>query len=356
MAIQTLKSKHSGLRYKPLVMGPDKRWMRSQTWDRKLDAEREERKLLSLRDKGAKSNIFAPLPFPEAADAWLQDCQRRVSLRQYRRTESYIRNHFLPYFGDKDVKKIKPSDIAGFVEAVASKGLAVGSANSIIGSLKAMLNFHIEEDNLDRNPVKRKHRLKTGIVKEHVVWTPEEAQTFLAYTDRKYPEKKRWAYLMYKIALNTGMRFGEILALEKGDFDFDRGNIKVSKSYCSVARQIKTPKNGKSRYAPLSQGLAEEVRRYIIDNQIFGSLFTGGQGEYQSYNTFHKTYLRDVRESGVRETKFHNTRRFFVTHYMEKGGTETQLRKIVGHASQQMTDLYTAQRNDMREFADIINI
>ena len=54
--------------------------------------------------------------------------------------------------------------------------------------------------------------------------------------------------------------------------------------------------------------------------------------------------------------KFHNARRFFVTQYVQNGGTEVQLRKIVGHAGQQMTDHYTVQREDMSGLAEIVNI
>lgn len=356
MATQILKSKNKGTRYKPLVMGPEGKWMCSHTWDRKVDAEREERELLSLRDKGANSNIFAPLPFSEAADIWLRDCEKRVGLSQRKRIKMYINNYFLPYFGNRDIKRIKPSDIASFVHEVSKNDIASATINSVVTSLKAMFNFHIEEDNIGSNPVKKKHRVGTGIQKDIIVWTPDEAVRFLEYANKKYSGARRWMYLVYKIGLNTGMRYGEIIALEKGDFDFDKSTIRISKSHCSISGEVKTPKNGKARTAPLSPSLAEEIKKYLIDNQIFGPLFLKKNEEYYSYFAFHKAYKKDVKSAGVRTTKFHNVRRFYITQYVQRGGSEPQLRKIVGHGSVGMTDLYTAQLEDMKNLGSIINL
>lgn len=357
MAIKVMTSKHKGTRYKPLVKDLNGRMMRSHTYDRRIDAEKEERELLAARDRGA-ANPFAPLPLSKATEAWIKDAEHRCGAGQMKKIRLNTKNFFLPFFGDVDIKKLRPSHIAEFVAHLDKKALAAETINGIIRSLKAMFNFHLEDDNILTNPVKRKHRSrKIEVDKEHVVWTKEEATRFLEHADRKYQCDTRWAYLFYKIALNTGMRYGEIAAIEKSDFDFDSGRIRISKAMDSLTDKIKTPKNGKTRYAPLSPKLAEEVREYMIERQIFGPLFVDKNGERLKYFNFRKThYLKDVREAGVRKTKFHNLRRWYVTNFVENGGNEAQLRKIVGHGSVQMTDLYTARPSDLRKAAEVINL
>jgi integrase len=356
--IEVRTSKLKGNRYKVHLRDLNGKMMRSHTWSKKIDAEREERELYTMRDQGA-ANPFVPIPLAKATDMWLKDAESRCGLGQMKKLRLAVNNYYIPFFGcNADIKKLKPSNIAEFVVWLDKTDLAVITINNMVKTLGAMFNFHLEDDNVLTNPVKKKHRSKkVEIDKEQVVWTEDEASRFLEHADKKYRGDKRWVLLFYKIALNTGMRYGEVVALEKSDFDFEGGRVRVSKSMDRHLHQIKTPKNGKTRYAPLSSKLAEEVMSYLVDQQIFKALFLDKNNEYYSYSTFRQChYLKDVQEAGVRQARFHGTRRFYVTHFMENGGNETQLRKIVGHAGQQMTDLYTARPNDLRKAAEVINL
>jgi integrase len=117
------------------------------------------------------------------------------------------------------------------------------------------------------------------------------------------------------------------------------------------------PKNGKVRYAPLSQELADEVKRYVSECKISKELFMNKKNEYYSYNTFRKCYFfKDIAETGIRKTRFHNCRYFYVREYLQKGGVEAQLRKIVGHACQRMTDRYNTLPKNMNPLAQVMSI
>jgi len=333
-------------------------WMKSRTWDRKIDAEAEERELLEARDKGVyRRERYAPLSFHDASQAWFADLERReCSVGYMGRVAGNLRLHLVPYLGKMDIKGIVPSDISSLVKKLLDNGVRPKTVNGALKDAKTMFNFHVEEDNIISNPVKKKHKVK--ILEEEnveIVWTQEEAERFLEYADKKYEGEKRWPYLMYKIALNAGLRYGEIIALEREDFDFENSRIRISKSYNQKLGGIVTPKSGRARYAPLSPELADEIRQYYITS---GPLFYNRKkGRYQSYNTFRSIhYLKDIEQAGVRKTKFHNCRRFFVMNFLMGGGVEAQLRKIVGHASRQMTDLYNPQIEDMSEIGKMVQV
>lgn len=359
MAITKTKSKSKGIRYKVKIRDIGGRWMKTRTWERLVDAKKEERELLATRDSGAyRQSKFTPIPFHEAANVWLGDIeQRELSVSYALRIKQYIKNHLTPYFGTKDIKELRPSNITALISWLKRKNLTSNTINSVIKGLKAMFNFHIEEENLFTNPVKKKALLKLNRVqKEPIVWTPAEAERFLAHADQKYSDKKRWVYLIYKIAFNTGMRFGEIMSLELDDFDFKNSRIRVNKSLCYKSRRVKTPKNGKTRYPPLSPSLASEARQYALRFGKRDSLFTDNKGQYFSNHTFRNChYLKDVSEADVAKTKFHNIRRFFMRESLKKGVREAELRKIVGHGSREMIDLYMSQLEDMSEVARLVN-
>lgn len=359
MAIVKLISKMRGIRYRPRIRDIDGQWMKTHTWERLADAKKQERELLAAKDRGTyRRSRFKPLPFDEAAREWIADIgHRELSLSYTLRIEQYIKNHLVPYFGSWDIKEIRPSNIASLIDKLKRKGLTANTINSVVKSLKAMFNFHIEEENLLCNPVKKKCLIKqNNVSKEEIVWTPEEAERFMTYTDQKYQATKRWAYLVYKIATNTGMRRGEIFALELTDFDFKNSRIRVNKSLCARSLKIKPPKNGRTRYPPLSPGLALEVRKYAMMMKRRGPLFVDYQGRYYSFHTFRNCHwVKDVAEAEVPRTKFHNLRRFFIRESLRKGVREAELRKIVGHGSRDMIDLYMSQLEDMKEVAQLVN-
>lgn len=351
-----MTSKTRGFRYKAMVPIGNK-FMRSHTWDRLVDAQKEERELLKARDEGQSVDFLSPLPFDKAFSQWHEDCRRRrCSIAYLELIRQQFKSHLSPFFSNRNLKKIKPSDIGGFVEYMGKKNLSNQTVNGILVGLKSCFNFHLEENNLAFNPVKKKHKLPEILRNQKPVWTKEEVERFVTFVGKKYQGEKRWPYIFYKIGLNSGMRFGEILVLQKSDFDFENSRIVVSKSFCSASGQIKAPKNNQIRYATLPPQLAEEVKRYIVDGQIFGPLFTKPNGEYQNLSTFRRYYLDDMKVAGVRITKFHNFRRFFVTAFIERGGHEAHLRKLVGHASEEMTDTYTVLRDDLGPVATIVNI
>lgn len=360
MTIIRTESPTRGVRYKARLRDLHGNWMRSHTWDKKIDAEREERELLQSRDKGTYCpERYVPLPFAVAAQQWLDDTERRGLSLSYRSwIIRSVKRYMNPYVGDMDIKKISPSDISKHVKQLVDEGIKPVMINNVLKDMKALLNFHVEEETISCNPVKKKHkvrRLDDNI--EQVVWTPEEAAKFLGHADKKYQGERRWPYLIYKIALNTGMRIGEILALEKADFEFENSRVRISKSIDQKLHTAKMPKNGKARYAPLSQELADEVRRYCLDNKVFGSLFVDEKGVYRSYSTFRKChFFKDIAETGVRMMRFHNCRYFYVREYLTRGGVEAQLRKIVGHASQRMTDRYNTLPKDMVTQAQVVSV
>jgi integrase len=66
---------------------------------------------------------------------------------------------------------------------------------------------------------------------------------------------------IFTVAWNTGMRAGEILALNCDDIDFDRKTIRVNKSADDKTREIRQPKSVAT--LPMSSGLEFVLRNYL---------------------------------------------------------------------------------------------
>ena len=297
------------------------------------------------------------LPLVEAVEMWFREhVDIETSLGYARRVKQQFKKHIIPHFGNCDLRKINSQTILAFRSFLLAQGLTKETVTTVLKTFSTMLNHHVEEERIMRNPIRKKHYFKTGY-KDEYVWDLEECRHFLNYTKEKYRFRHRRIYIIYKIAANTGARWGEIVVLEKDDFDFKNRRIRVAKAYCRDTKGTKRPKNGKIRYAPLSDELTNDIQNYFKFCRIGKRLFTDKEGGYFSYNTFRNVhYLNDVKEAKIQYTKFHNLRRFYITAFLENGGSEAILRQIVGHRDFRMTDRYTHLGSDFSQFAKVVHI
>ena len=72
-------------------------------------------------------------------------------------------------------------------------------------------------------------------------------------------------YPLFLTALRTGMRLGELIALQPGDLDFNGGFIEVRRAYSRG--RLSTPKSGKSRRVDMSNGLAETLQKHLVERK-----------------------------------------------------------------------------------------
>lgn len=359
MSVETMTSPTTGrvTGYRATVRQYGKK-VHSRVFSLKSEARREEAIMKAEIAKGRNIQPqYETLPLKQAFERWFEE-QVKVNggYKYQKQVRGIFLRHLFPFFGSRDLRTIKADDVFAFRECLLKKGLSKVTINSILKKLKAIANHHIEEERLVFNPVKRKHMLG-GHEREHVVWSRDECRRFLEYADRKYSEDHREVYLIYKIAANCGMRWGEIAALHVDDLDFANSKIWVRKSYCQAAKCIKLPKSGRTRFATLPPDLARELSQYVEKHNVSGILFKNEKGGYYSHNTLRNCHWqKDVAAAGVPATKFHNLRRFYQVEFLANGGNEVMLRKLVGHRDSRMTDLYVTMREDFKDVASIVNL
>ena len=143
MAIQKYRTSKGDVRYKALVRDRGGHWMKSHSHERKIDAEREERRLLQTRDEGAyRPERYAPLSFSDAAKQWMSDVDRRgCSCRYKLRVANSVNRHLVPYFGNMNIKAIRPSDISRYIDRSLDNGTKASTINSVLKDLRTFLNF-----------------------------------------------------------------------------------------------------------------------------------------------------------------------------------------------------------------------
>ncbi len=95
------------------------------------------------------------------------------------------------------------------------RGRAGATVDRKVSCVVAALNHSVKHRRIPMSLAFGIRKLQKSLP-EMQFWDKEEAMSFLQTMNEKYPKgtKYRWVYLVYLLALNTGMRAGEIWGLK----------------------------------------------------------------------------------------------------------------------------------------------
>jgi len=221
-----------------------------------------------------------------------------------------------PFFKGKTIQDVGPELIERY-KAKRKTEVSPATVNRELAFLKTMFNKAVEWGRLESSPLKNIKKFKEPNSKDRILNVDEMKSLIDAADNHLEP--------ILIIALNTGMRKGEILSLKWE-------NIKLSKRYI----HLEDSKAGKSRDVPMN-GLVIEALSAIPQNSeyVFFNPRTGGA--IQDVKTAFKTACEKVRIKGLR---FHDLRHTAATRMVEAGVDLVTVSRILGHSSIQMTMRY----------------
>jgi len=297
--------------------------------------------------------------FGEYAQAWLSGYGE--SNLKYSTWKSYggILKNYLHSFNDKPLDQITRGEIRDLIYEKLKSGKiikkngkteesSIGLAPNTVRNMKALISgimTHALDDGLiNANPVSRLGRLiKTKDRKEDInPLTREECQIFLETIQKNYPRH----YSFFLCALRTGMRLGELLALEWGDIDFNGGFIEVRRSF--TKGRITTPKNGKSRRVDMSKQLSETLKALHIERtkealakgwgQVPEIVFVNEEGRrINSFNLRERVFFKCLAKANLRRIRIHDLRHTFASLLIQNNESLAYVKEQLGHHSIQIT-------------------
>jgi integrase len=210
-------------------------------------AERALRKFAVAVDEGEYERQLN-IAFADWADRWLESLERKATtVRSYAPTMAYGKE----VFGRKPVRHLRTQDVAAFNQLLRGREISASTRAKHFRVLGACLQSAQRHGYAGRNPARD-----------------------LPMSERPRPERKEAAYFenaeiprlftevpdglvktLFIVALKTGMRQGELLALSWGDVDLGNAVVRVRRSYTDG--HVSTPKNHERRDVDLTQDLVE---------------------------------------------------------------------------------------------------
>jgi integrase len=261
--------------------------------------------------------------------------------------DSYLR----PAIGHEPVQSLSPSRLSVVFRDMHEHGGADGkpvSARTVEFAravLRRALNDAVVDRLLEVNPVLGSKAPKKDGKPAHVTWTGEQAQAFLEATGgaRLAP--------LWQLALATGMRRGELMALTWQRVDLEAGIVSVEQSTAQLGRQLvtTTPKNHERRKVQIDARTVAALRTWrkvqaeerlawgAAYEDAGGILFTQENGSRLSPNAVSKAFLRAQAGLGLPRISLHSTRHSHATILLRDGVPVHIVAKRLGHKDPSVT-------------------
>ena len=268
-------------------------------------------------------------------DFWKMNCaDMETRLREHTmRTKKYIVElKILPYFGDKRVNDITAADIRQWQNELIKMGYSPTYLKTINNQLSAIFNYAVRYYDLKSNPCAKAGSMGKSKAEEMDFWTGEEFRKFIDSV-----MNKRLSYMAFMTLYWTGMRLGELLALNPKDVDLEKRTISITKSYQRLGKKdvITPPKTPKSkRVITIPEFLAADIKDYmdsLYDLQENDRLFP-----ITKYYLEHEMQ-RGIKESGVKRIRVHDLRHSHASMLIELGFSPLEIANRLGHEKVETT-------------------
>ena len=278
--------------------------------------------------------------FKLVSSAWLESIRTEIKESSYNKYNNTLNNYILPTLANKDLSKIKSSDIEELVRMLRTsgrkngEGLASSTISQVIIILKKIKEFASKKGyavNYSTDDIKVKKEKK-----EARVFSSDEEKTLIAYL----AGKNTLTALAILIALFTGVRLGELCALKWDDFNLTDKTIHIYKNLQRVQipnatgkkteLKILTPKTESSiRDIPIPDWLLEQIKLHYKSK----AYIVTGTEKYVDPRTMQNRFKKILQECGIADAGFHALRHSFATRGVELGFDPKSLSSMLGHSS-----------------------
>ena len=292
---------------------------------------------------------------------WLKDSVRdTVRSSTYERNRALVRLHISPALGRIKLKALTPAHVRWFYREKLDSGLSGGTVHKMHVVLHKALAQAVRDGLIPRN-VTEAVKVPQTKRKEITPLTTEDTKRLIegAREDR--------LEALYVLAVTTGMRQGELLALKWDDVDLERRVLRVRRTLTRLkgTHTLGEPKTPKSRRSVKLTTIATEVLRAHLSRQLEEIDRTGSLYEDQGLvfatevgtplnptNLRRRSFARLLERAKLPRIRFHDLRHTCATLLLSRNVNPKIVSEMLGHASISITlDIYSHVLPDMQDGA-----
>jgi integrase len=348
MAYVRVKRRTDGtVRYAARYLGADGRYHEEGAFASRREAEKAgvAREIDAVRGDWT-SPLAARTLFADYVETayWPSTAHLEVSTRvAYRYT---LDRHFLPRFGHLQMRRISPSVVQAWVNDATKTKLSARTVVKYHMLLHRIFARAVIDRAVAANPCAYTELPKV-IVKPKRIITVEQFDAILAGIPARYRT-------MVLLAIETGLRWGELVALRPVDIDFASRVIHVRRTIVEVARKnsptgqrcfVKEyPKDDEPRRVQIEPATCALIRAHMVEHGIRDTdlLFTSKAKTMISRNNFRTKYWRPAVEAANtnKSVTFHNLRAAHASWLLAGGADLQTVKERLGHTQISTTQQY----------------
>jgi integrase len=305
-------------------------------------ANREEAK---VREGAWHDHARGEVTFAEYVETvWLPS--KHVETSTLAAHRSYLDKHFIPTFGRRPMGKVLPSEVQRWVTTATENGLSPTSVRKYHTMLHSVFERALRDRVVTFNPCAHTEIPKV-VRKKARTLTPTEYDAILA----ALPAQHR---LMVETAINTGLRWGELIALKPRHLDLTTGRLTVEETIVEISHKNSPtgqrmitkpyPKDNEPRTMALPPDLVGQLADWITERLLGPGdlLFATRDGTPISRNTFRTRIWRPaIQASGIDfDVRVHDLRHAHASWLLAGGSDLKSVMDRMGHAQITTTQKY----------------
>lgn len=313
-----------------LPNGSEKRVTKTSPVNTRLGALEYERQLRGELLAGTyKQEQVKCITLAEFEAQFMEHATNNNKASQQKTKRDILRKHLIPAFGALKLDEITAEKVESYKAQKLKEDLKAKTVNNQLGVLHKALSLAVKWEKLAKMP--------------EFEWLDEDEAAFDFLTfeeaDRLVSAfDPRWKNMAI-VALNTGLRLGELSALQWDAIDLQVGRLRVIRNV--YRRTVGKPKGGKSREVPLNQkaieALKDQRKRVVGPTRVF---LNGQNNPIDTYNGPSDWIARACRQAGLRNVGWHVLRHTFASHLVMRGVSLKAVQELLGHATLEMTMRY----------------
>lgn len=293
------------------------------------------------------------MTFEDWALTWLQEMKKKVKVSTFSHYEYKVHHYLLPYLGKYPVNQITSEVLQVFLKHLEQKSLGASTIRLLFQLLKQCLNGTPTMPQLLKNPCDQVQLPR--VQKRNICALTRTEQNNIEKAALKIDFTKGFPVLL---ALQAGMRIGEIAALKWEDLDFDQKVIHVRQTYQRISRyafrqsatelHLSSAKSQSAiRVIPMTGQICQILKEQKSHQESEFVFSVNDRPCEPRLITYHFHRIRE--EIGLQEIHFHQLRHTFATRCIEAKADIASVSALMGHRSTQMTlDIYTDALLDQR--------
>jgi integrase len=292
-------------------------------------------------------------------DQWLQAKRMELKDGTYRYYQSYVEQHIVPALGHLKLQKVNDAHIQSFYTALLEKktpknqNLSPNTVRLIHSILSEAFDAAVRTKKVATNPCTLVTPPRQSKKELHYL-TSEQALHLLEVARSKQHRLE----CLLTLALTTGMRQGELLALHWSDIDFAKGTVHVARSLAyhhnlntqGAQHEYKEaePKTANSRRTiPLPEIAIRALQAHRlkqVEERLQAStwkhhdlVFTNQFGGYLNQSILRRQVNQLLHEAGLPDLRFHDLRHSAATILISLGVNSKVVQERLGHSNISIT-------------------